>query len=154
MLSLDIDVAYRAATSKDLDVLLQLVEEFHQFEKLPFDPVLDRVSLQLFLNSPTMGKTWLIYEGERIIGYVAVTFSYSIEFRGIGACVDELYLRASHRGQGIGTKTLKFVEQTCQAMGISALSLVVHEDNKRAKQVYQKVGYDDRGYRLMMKTIA
>lgn len=154
MLSLDLDVAYHVATSKDLDVLLQLVEEFHQVEKLPFDPVLDRVSLQQFLNNPTMGKTWLIYERNRVIGYVAVTFSYSIEFRGIGACVDELYLRASHRGQGIGTKTLRFVERACRTMGISTLSLVVHHNNDRAKRVYQKVGYDDRGYQLMMKTIA
>lgn len=162
MLTLDVDVAYRVATSKDLDVLLQLVEEFHQFENLPFDPVLDRVSLQLFLSNPSMGKVWLICDHnalaptkrDQVIGYIAVTFSYSIEFRGIGACVDEVYLRASHRGKGIGTKTLKFVEGACRAMGISALSLVVHEDNKRAKQVYQKVGYDDRGYRLMMKTIA
>lgn len=154
MLTVDVDVAYRVATSKDLDILLQLVEEFHQFEKLPFDPVLDRGSLQQFLSNPAIGKTWLLYDRQRVIGYVAVTFSYSIEFRGLGAYIDELYLRASHRGQGIGTKTLKFVEQACRAMNISSLSLSVYEDNDRAKRVYRKAGYDDRGYQVMVKTIA
>jgi ribosomal protein S18 acetylase RimI-like enzyme len=154
MLTVDVNVAYRVATSKDIDVLLQLVEEFHEFEKLPFDPVLDRVSLQQFLLNPTLGRIWLIYDRKNIIGYVAVTFSYSIEFRGIGAGLDELYLRAAYRGQGIGTKTLRFVEEACQKMGIHTIALVVHHDNDRAKQVYQKVGYDDRGYQLMMKTIA
>lgn len=154
MLSIDVNVAYRVATSKDIDVLLQLVEEFHKLEKLPFDPVLDRVSLQQFLLNPALGKIWLIYDRKNVIGYAAVTFSYSIEFRGISAVLDELYLRADCRGQGIGTKTLRFVEESCQQMGIDVISLLVHRDNDRAKQVYQKVGYDDRGYQLMVKTIA
>jgi ribosomal protein S18 acetylase RimI-like enzyme len=153
MLSVDVSVDYRVATSKDLDILLTLVEEFHQFENLPFDPLLDRISLQQFLKNPAMGKTWLIYERDRVVGYVAVTFSYSIEFRGLGAYVDELYLRTSHRGQGIGTKTLRFVEEACRSMNISSIALSVYEDNDRARRVYERAGYDDRGYQIMVKTI-
>ncbi len=154
MLTVDVNVAYRPATSKDVDVLLELVKEFHQFEKLPFDPVLDRVSLQGFLNDPSMGRAWLIYDREGVIGYVVVTFSYSVEFRGRGAYIDELYLRSSYQGQGIGTQTLKFVEEFCRSLNISSIALSVYEDNKRAQHVYRKAGYDDRGYQLMMKAIA
>ncbi|HTL90415.1 MAG TPA: GNAT family N-acetyltransferase [Leptolyngbya sp.] len=153
MLTVDINVAYRAATSKDVDVLLELVKEFHQFENLPFDSVLDRVSLQQFLNDPSMGQTWLICDRDLVIGYVAMTFSYSIEFRGRGAYVDELYLRSNYRGQGIGTKTLKFVEEVCRSLNISSIALSVYKDNSRAQQVYDKAGYSDRGYQLMMKAI-
>lgn len=154
MLSVDVNVAYRVATSKDVDVLLELVEEFHKIEKLPFDSVLDRVSLQQLLNHPALGRVWLITERSRVIGYVAVTFSYSIEFRGLGAYIDELYLRSAYRGQGIGSQTLKFVEQYCRSLNIPTLALSVHEDNERAYKVYRKAGYDDRGYQLMMKAIA
>lgn len=154
MLSVDVNVAYHTATSKDVDVLLELVQEFHKIEKLPFDPVLDRVSLQQFLSNPALGRVWLITERDRVIGYVAVTFSYSIEFRGLGAYIDELYLRSAHRGQGIGTRTLKFVEQFCRSLNISSLALSVHEENERAYKVYRKSGYDDRGYQIMMKAIA
>lgn len=154
MLTVDVNVAYRTATSKDVDILLELVKEFHQIEKLPFDPVLDRVSLQQFLSNPALGRVWLLTEQNRMIGYVAVTFSYSIEFRGLGAYIDELYLRSAYRGQGIGTQTLRFVEQFCRSLNISSVALSVHEDNERAQRVYRKAGYDDRGYQLMMKAIA
>ncbi|MBD1843328.1 GNAT family N-acetyltransferase [Cyanobacteria bacterium FACHB-63] len=154
MLSVDVSVAYHIATSKDVDVLLELVQEFHQIEKLPFDPVLDRVSLQQFLSNPALGRVWLITERNQVIGYVAVTFSYSIEFRGLGAYIDELYLRSAYRGQGIGTQTLKFVEQFCRSQHIPSISLSVHDDNERAYKVYRKAGYDDRGYQVMMKAIA
>ena len=153
MLTVDVNVAYRPATSKDVDVLLELVKEFHQFENLPFDSLLDRISLQQFLSDPSMGRTWLIYDCDRMMGYVAVTFSYSIEFRGRGAYVDELYLRLGYRGQGVGTQTLKFVEEACRSLKISSIALSVYEDNKRAQRVYRKAGYDDRGYQLMMKSI-
>ncbi|MGG6265009.1 N-acetyltransferase family protein [Leptolyngbya sp. AN03gr2] len=154
MLSVDVNVAYRTATSKDVDVLLELVGEFHKIEKLPFDPVLDRVSLQQFLSTPALGRVWLITERDHVIGYVAVTFSYSIEFRGLGAYIDELYLRSDYRGQGIGSRTLKFVEQVCRSLNIPSLALSVHEDNERAYKVYRKAGYSDRGYQVMMKSIA
>jgi ribosomal protein S18 acetylase RimI-like enzyme len=154
MLSVDVNVAHQVATSKDVDVLLEMVGEFHKIEKLPFDPVLDRVSLQQFLSNPALGRVWLITESNQVIGYVAVTFSYSIEFRGLGAYIDELYLRSAYRGQGIGSRTLKFVEQYCRSLNIPSLALSVHEDNERAYKVYRKAGYSDRGYQVMMKAIA
>lgn len=154
MLSVDVNVAYRIATSKDVDVLLELVQEFHQIENLPFNSVLDRVSLQQFLSNPALGRVWLITERDQVIGYVAVTFSYSIEFRGLGAYIDELYLRSDYRGKGIGSRTLKFVEQFCRSQHIASIALSVHDDNERAYKVYRKAGYDDRGYQVMVKAIA
>jgi GNAT superfamily N-acetyltransferase len=154
MLSLDLKTNYRSARNADLPLLLELVQEFHEFEELPFDPSLDRTALEQIVMDPSLGRIWLIYESSNVIGYVIVTFGYSLEYRGREACVDELYLRPAYRRRGIGSQTLHFVESECRSLNINFLSLEVDRHNNTAQIVYRKAGFDDRGYCLMTKSIA
>lgn len=153
MITLNRQTTYQLATLAEIETLLPLVQSFHQCEELPFDRTLDRRALEQLLTNPAIGKIWLIYDSDIAIGYVIVTFAYTLEYRGYEACIDEFYIRPAYRGQGIGTQTLQFVETYCQMHNINAISLEVAEDNNRAQHVYRKAGYDDRGYYLMTKPI-
>lgn len=153
MITLNNQITYQTATLSEIDTLLPLIEAFHESEELPFDPMLDRRALQQLLSNPTLGRIWMIQNGDGAIGYVIVTFAYSLEFRGYEACIDEFYIRPAYQRQGIGTQTLQFVESYCQLHNINAISLEVAEDNDQAQRVYRKAGYDDRGYFLMTKPI-
>jgi GNAT superfamily N-acetyltransferase len=154
MLSLDLKINYRSARQADLPLLLELVQEFHEFEELPFDLSLDRTALDQIVMDPLLGRIWLIYESSNVIGYVIVTFGYSLEYRGREACVDELYLRPAYRRRGIGSQTLQFVESECRSLNVNFLSLEVYRDNNSAQIVYRKAGFKDDGYCLMTKSIA
>ena len=144
-------IHYRVAAIADLTVLLELVREFHESENLPFDENIDRDVLMDFLADESLGQAWLIQQENKVIGYIVLTLSYSLEYRGRDAYIDEFYIRSQYRGQGIGTKALAFVENTCRTLEIRALHLEVDFANAEARRLYRKVGYQSHDRFLMTK---
>jgi ribosomal protein S18 acetylase RimI-like enzyme len=49
-----------------------------------------------------------------------------------------------HRGKGMGTRLLEEAEQTCQRLGFAKLSLIVFEQNVKARRLYERGGYSER----------
>ena len=145
-------IQYRRAMIADLTVLLELVQEFHENENLPFDQTIERDVLTHFLTDESLGQAWLIQQ-EDVIGYIVLTLGYSLEYRGQDAFIDELYLRPQHRGQGIGTQTLAFAEDACRVLGVQALHLEVDFNNPKAQRLYHKVGYQRHDRFLMTKNL-
>ncbi|WP_339380679.1 MULTISPECIES: GNAT family N-acetyltransferase [Cyanophyceae] len=88
------------------------------------------------------------------MGYIVLTFGYSLEFRGRDAFIDELYIRESYRGQGVGMSVIQFIESVCPSPEIQALYLEVERKKTAAQNLYQKVGSKDRDRYLMTKWIA
>lgn len=66
----------------------------------------------------------------------------------------EFYIRAEHRGQGIGTQALAFAEDACRALEVYALHLEVDFDNPKAQRLYSRVGYQRHDRFLMTKQLA
>jgi ribosomal protein S18 acetylase RimI-like enzyme len=157
------DITFKIADYSDIEILMQLIREFHEIEHLPFDEGKIRSLLAKIMSKNSLGRVWLIQDsGDRIaqsaapnaIGYIVLTFSYSLEFLGRDAFIDELYIRESHRGQGIGTRALQFVQQVCPSLGIQALHLEVDRKNTAAQRLYRKVGFEDHDRYLMTQWIA
>jgi ribosomal protein S18 acetylase RimI-like enzyme len=135
------EVTYRLATLADVEVALQLMQEFYAIENIPFQTAWTRPVLTEFLSTPTHGQFWLLEVGRSLAGYGILTFGYSLELGGRDALLDELYLRSAFRGQGLGTRTLDFLEQVCRDAGIRVLSLVVDHHNPKARSLYERVGF-------------
>lgn len=145
-------INYRVAEITDITILLELVKEFHETEKLAFDEKLDGNALAIFLANASWGQVWLIQQEDEAIGYMILTLGYSLEYRGRDAFIDEFYLRPKHRGQGIGTQMLAFTEETCRVLGVQALHLEVDFENPDAQRLYHRVGYQ-RHHRFLMTKI-
>lgn len=60
----------------------------------------------------------------------------------------------SHRGQGIGKKTIEFIESVCPGLEIQAVHLEVERKNLVAQSFYRQVGFKDQERYLMTKWIA
>jgi diamine N-acetyltransferase len=145
---------FKAADGSDSGVLVEMMREFNAFFGSPFDAEAARAALEGLLADTALGRVWVIRAGGEAIGYVALTFGYSLEFHGRDAFVDELYVRAAHRGQGVGARALEFVERACPALGVRALHLEVDPGNDPARALYEKAGFRDRQKALMTKRIA
>ena len=96
----------------------------------------------------------LVSSRNEVIGYIVLTFGFSLEFHGRDAFLDELYLSEEYRGKGIGEASLGFVEALCQREGIKALHLEVERRNRRAQELYRQAGYQDHDRYLLTKWLA
>lgn len=135
-------------------VLVELIQEYYKFDSHPFDESTVRKALAKILLDDSKGRVWLIQDDGEAVGYIVLTFGYSLEYRGRDAFIDEFYIRETHRGQGIGTKTIQFVESVCPSLEIKAVHLEVERKNLAAQSFYRQVGFKDQERYLMTKWIA
>src|SRR5262245_41419558 len=147
------ELPFRPATTADEPVLLELMREFYQEGRMPFDERAARAALRGVLSDPAHGRALLIEVEGALAGYLVVCFGWSLEFHGRDAFVDELYVRERFRGQGIGTRALEVAAEVCRTSGVRALHLEVERSNTRAQSVYRRTGFADRDYYLMTRRL-
>ena len=145
------EISFKIADRSDTEILVQFIGEFHELEALPFDEDTIRTLLANLFKNDSLGRVWLIQSGSESIGYIVLTFGYSLEFLGRDAFIDELYIRENHRGQGVGTKALEFVQDVGPSLGVQALHLEVDLQNTVGKGLYRKMGFADHDRYLMTK---
>jgi diamine N-acetyltransferase len=146
-------IQFQNATPADIDLLLTLMQEYYAYDGHHFEASRLRQALGDLLASEFYGCTWLILDGDTVIGYMAICFGYSLEFGGRDAFIDEIYLREAYRGQGIGTGAIQHMLDTCRAKGIEALHLEVMPGNTDALRLYERVGFVNRRSSLMSQMV-
>jgi len=93
-------------------------------------------------------------EGARAVGYAALCFGYSVEFRGRDAFVDELYVIPERRGGGLGRALLRTLEAEARATGVRQLHLEVEQENDAGRRLYVQEGFTANGRELLSKRLA
>lgn len=138
------------ATPDDLDRLLPMVAAYHTFEGIDRSEAQRRAALAPLLDGSPHGAVWLI--GPRIgpVGYIVVTFGWSIEFGGLDGFIDEFFIREGVRGRGMGSEVLTALLPQLAQAGMTGLHLEVSPDNARAQKLYAAHGFNKRdGFHLM-----
>jgi diamine N-acetyltransferase len=148
-----VDPTFRSATETDAELLLGMMREYYAYDGHTYDESRARVALLNFLREPSYGLAWLICDKETPVGYIVLTFGYSLEYLGRDAFIDEFFLLPSYRGRGWGRATLTFVEKAACSAGVRAIHLEVVRANPTAKEVYRRSGYSDHDHYLMSKWI-
>jgi diamine N-acetyltransferase len=146
--------SFRLAEESDTVTLLKFMQQYYAFDGHGFDEQKARVALTTLLRDANLGRVWCIQDGEAPVGYVVVAFSYSLEWLGRDAFVDEFFLLEEYRGRGWGRKTMAFVEDAARLLNVRALHLEVVRQNATALQVYRKLGFKDRESTFLSKWIA
>jgi len=77
----------------------------------------------------------------------------SVEFGGRSAFLDELYVKPSSRGRGVGSIALRLLQSACRKMGARSLALEVHLENARAEALYRREGFASNGRLLMTRRL-
>lgn len=148
------EATLKLAERADTDALLQLMREYYEFDHLHFDAPAARFALEKFIGNDALGKLWVICHAGETVGYLVLTLGFSFEFGGYDAFVDEVYIRESLRGQGIGKIALQTAEEACRTLDVRALHLEVERENTNAQALYRKVGFVDHARYLLTKHIA
>lgn len=146
--------ALRLARPEDLDRLMALVSAFHSEEGIEQDDQKRRTALNPLLEGIPHGCVYLIGPGRAPLGYVILTFGWSVEFGGMDAFVDEIYIRPAVRGRGIATEVLLELPKALAGAGLTALHLEVDRTNEAAQKLYLRTGFKTRErYMLMSKVL-
>lgn len=145
------DIRFNLAQTKDLDLITQLIKEFCEFDNHHFDPDKARKAVEGLIENEVYGRIWLVMVNGAVAGYTAITLGYSLEYHGRDAFVDEIFLRESYRGKGIGTQTFAFLEAACRQLEVNAVHLEVMPENRTAYDFYRKLGYADRQSSFLTK---
>jgi ribosomal protein S18 acetylase RimI-like enzyme len=79
-----------------------------------------------------------------------ISFGWSVEFGGMDGFVDELYIRPSVRGRGLGTEVLTHLPKTLSASGLKAIHLEVSRVAIKTQEAYKRAGFQPRHDYLLM----
>ncbi len=132
--------------------LLTLVARFHEEYGLETTEEHRRAALEPLLEGSPHGAVYLIGPARAPVGYLVVTFGWSVEFGGLDGFVDEVFVRPSVRGRGIGTEALLALGRALTGTGLRALHLEVDRSDEAKHRLYRKAGFRLRErYALMTR---
>lgn len=144
---------FRPATDSDLAAVLLLMQDYYREDGYQFDAVESAEAVSALIGDGRLGRLWVACERESVVGYLAVTLGFSLEYRGRDAFIDELYVAESHRGLGLGREALQLAESYCRDNGVMALHLEVEHHRKAARALYSRVGFECHDRVLMTKLL-
>src|SRR5499425_3373414 len=142
------------ATPDDLEALLEMMRHLQLDDPWtePFDEPTLRANLAELLENPVYGIAYIAREGTAPIGYLVICFEYSLEYRGKGAWLDELFVEPSYRGKGIGTQLLDLAERASREHHAKFLHLEVNHGNP-AIELYRRRGFTQHQRFLLSKPL-
>ena len=141
------------ATLQDIRDIMIMMADFHADDRVAWQPGEVRRALADLFTQPAYGIFWLVEMDGQAIGFLVLTFGFSLEFHGRNAFVDEFYIRPEFRCRGFGSKALTYVMDYCAGSGIRSLHLEVEDSSPRVRRLYERNGFADRGFHLLSKWI-
>ncbi len=140
------------ATAADEERLIPMIAAYHAFEGIESDDARNADAIRPLLEGSPHGAIWLVGPKMAPVGYVAVSFGWSIELGGMDGFVDEFWIREKVRGRGMGSDALHVLIGTLKDAGVKALHLEVDPENTRASRLYTRAGFRKRPFNLMTWT--
>lgn len=140
-------------TAADLPLLERFVRAYYLEDGHTFDEDRQPAALAALAGGEPCGRGWLIRLGREPVGYVVLTWAFSVEAGGREACVDEFYLVPEVRNRGLGSRALALVEAEARGLAVRRIFLEVERHN-RVIGLYRRAGYVDHDRFLMSKFLA
>jgi GNAT superfamily N-acetyltransferase len=130
----------RRAIPDDIPTLLALMSEFYAEGGYDLDRAHAERAFAAVLADERLGFVWLIDEETKNVGYLVLTLRFGMEYGGLMACLDDLFVVPQSRNKGLSTAALLQVREFCEHSGIRAITVEVGYSNGPAQAVYRRVG--------------
>lgn len=130
----------RPINAADRAVYLEMAHDFYQSDAVDHpvpDSHLERTFDLLIAGSP-YAACYLFEEAGTVQGYALLANTWSQEAGGLTVWLEELYVRAPFRGQGLGQAFFAFLKETIHP---ARFRLETEPHNERAKALYHRQGF-------------
>lgn len=133
----------------DISIITQMMQDFYAIDNYPMDVEVAKTLFQEFISNEHLGKSWLIYSENEIVGYIILTFIFSFEYGGKIAFLDELFIQETARGKGFGKEAIQFIQREAPKLSLKLLYLEVEPHNENAQKLYLAHDFELHNRKLM-----
>jgi GNAT superfamily N-acetyltransferase len=131
----------RPAASADVPLLLKLIGELADYERLRDEVVVDAALLERHLFGPRPAAEAVLAEAaDEAAGYALFFPTFSTFLGRPGIWLEDLFVRPARRGAGIGQALLAHVAQLTVARGCGRLEWSALDWNEPALAFYRGLG--------------
>lgn len=134
-------IQIKPATPADVPVILQLIRELAQFERLLHEVTATEQQLreQLFGARPS-AEVAIARLSDEVAGFALYFHNFSTFLAKPGIYLEDLYVRQKFRGQGCGEALLRHLARTALERGCGRVEWSVLDWNQRAIDFYKSLG--------------
>lgn len=136
----------RAANVQDVSTIFQLIQDLAAFEKLSHEVTGNEMLLQehLFGSHPLIEVILAeiaTKDGDnQVVGFALFFYNYSTFLTKPGMYLEDLFVTAEYRGQGVGKALISHLAKLAIAKDCGRLEWSVLEWNVNAIAFYKKIG--------------
>ena len=130
----------RRALPGDITTLVALMAEFYAESDYGLDQQLAEKAFAAILSDERLGYVWLIDDEAKVVGYVVLTLRFGMEYGGLMACIDDLFVVPQSRNRGLTRAALVQVRDFCKTIDVRAITVEVSHSNGYAQTVYRRLG--------------
>lgn len=148
------ELSIRPATPADVPLLLGLIRELADYEKLTHEVVATEEQLQQTLFGPQPCAEALIgCVGDQPAGFALYFQNYSTFLAKPGLYLEDLFVQPAHRGAGLGRALITTVARIAHERGCGRFEWTVLDWNVSAIRFYESLGAQMKGdWRIMRVT--
>src|ERR1700681_3578354 len=130
----------RRALPGDIATLVALMAEFYAESDYSLDQELAEKAFTAILSDERFGYVWLIDDEAKVVGYVVLTLRFGMEYGGLMACLDDLFVVPQSRNKGLTTAALVQVRDFCKSIGVRAMTVEASHSNGPAQTGLRRLG--------------
>ena len=108
-----------------------------------------RASFERLLNDDGRGAVWLAHRESEAAGYVVLTLKHSMEFGGVDAFIDDLFVRPHFRRQRVASALLSALFEHCGKIQAAAVHVELGPNNSAARALYSGFGLSNQGREVL-----
>lgn len=147
---------WRAEPAKpgDLPAMADLLTELFKLER-DFVPDRDKQlrGLRLILDNPAQGRLFVLRDGPEVVGMANALIVISTAEGGRVALLEDVIVRASHRGRGAGSRLVEQVLAWARHEGLCRVTLLADRCNRGALDFYARLGFISSAMRVLRKSL-
>ncbi|MDF2701132.1 MAG: hypothetical protein K0S10_76 [Rubrobacteraceae bacterium] len=135
------EVEIRVATEDDVPLILSLIRELAEYERLSHEVVATEETLHDSLfGQRRVAETLLAYLGDDPAGFALFFHNFSTFLGRPGIYLEDLYVRPEFRSAGVGRTLLVRIAGLAKERGCGRLEWAVLDWNEPAISFYKRIG--------------
>lgn len=140
------------ARPEDLPRLAAMVASHHDETGVKLDDARRAAALVPLLDGSPHGVIYLIGPKNSPVGYIAISFGWSIALGGIEGHIDEFWIRRAVRDRGMGGEALAALMPALRDAGLTALHMEVDRTGP-VDPIYGRLGFRMREHDARMTAV-